>query len=100
MITERSNEATCQSFFEAYNRHDVDAMMALCGEDCVAVYPDLARYTKSESVLSRKRDSLPSALSTHVDPGARVSRATDVRPTPHVATYRSATALTPVGARP
>ena len=63
MMAERRNEAIWQDFFEAYNRRDVDAIMKLCADDCVAIYPDLTRYSKNEwrSMFGKEFQAFPDA---------------------------------------
>lgn len=46
-MTERENEQTVRGWFEAYNRRDIDTMMGLCADDCIAIYPTLREYDKN-----------------------------------------------------
>ena len=47
-MTESESEKVVRDWFEAYNRRDIETMMSLCTEDCVAIYPTLRRYDKKE----------------------------------------------------
>ncbi len=45
-MSENENAKVLRDWFAAYTRRDLDTMMSLCTEDCVAIYPTLKRYDK------------------------------------------------------
>jgi len=47
-MTENENRKAVRRWFEAYTRRDIETMMGLCTDDCVAIYPTLRKYDKSE----------------------------------------------------
>ena len=60
-MSEIENAEVVREFCEAYNRHDVRAIMTLCADDCVAVYPTLARHPKDvwEKLLAEEVAAFP-----------------------------------------
>jgi steroid delta-isomerase-like uncharacterized protein len=57
------NVRAAMDFCEGYNQHDVAAMMRTRTEDCVAVYPTLARYTRDvwAGLLIEEIEAFPDA---------------------------------------
>ncbi len=57
------NLEVVRKFCEAYSRGDPKAMMALCSDDCIAVYPTLVRYDKDmwARLLTEELEAFPDA---------------------------------------
>ncbi len=66
-MSEVENSEVIREFCEAYNRHDLPAIMDLCADSCVFVDPTLARHPKCawERLLS---DGLATFPDGHLTP--------------------------------
>lgn len=62
---------TLLKFCEAFNRHDVDGMMSLVGDDCILESaepaPDGMVYAGKEAIVQRWRDFLRESPEAHLE---------------------------------
>jgi steroid delta-isomerase-like uncharacterized protein len=91
MVEDRNAEVV-RAFCDAYNRRDVQAAMGTCADDCVAVYPTLARYAKDAwaGLLAEELEAFPDAnigITSLVAQGDKVAVEFDWKST-HKGTFR------------